>query len=1366
MERKLLQLGEAEAEWSEDAAVVPRAQGSYNQWQGESFPGSWEGQESLESPFVSSEAETDSLTDSVGQNGVNRPDDVRLVQRLINAHLPIPLAPLVEDGKCEPKTIFAIKTYQQRVLGMDPPDGRVDVGGRTFRALKRESAAGSPEFSGFETTELEQTAPPSSGSYESHFPDGEALTPEQERLDENEVRVVLGRTPNALVLHQFLNSYEMRQAALASLLGNAARRTVRVHGVNIPIPAYLRVVARVCREVAEQSESEAGEIGWRGRGHHCKCGHIQESSESTVAESTESESSETERYESAGAELEQKEFQVAFDPFAPPRNVVAALSRSDWGQALSLAIQAGVRDENELTNLIFFAKHRELPHASLDTKNPKHKQLSAEWLQILNNEVWAAIQAASENTALVVSGSEVADIDRFYWGSSGKRLKQLVAKAAKEVDLNPGLLGTIIMAETRSPQSYLTSGRVSSYLVGTDDFYEGRAAIAARVPAYAKVHWDKTQTPSAHLNDATTPREVKSILFDSGPDALLATAVYIKFREVRLHEIAQSMKGDFDKLPVETRFALTRMAMAAGTAGVTPSLKDALDGKDILVRKAIPVKIYQTKRNATVRTAQAMHLSEWIFGIPVMPIAQAPGNAGTAGSSGPQHESENAAFPGVFPETFSETEMETEGVQENESGKFGAGTRKRVPNTQEVPFCWICAIDATRIITTPTHTERTGLAKAGTGLLISPCRVLTAAHVLHSVEKDERGSVTSEQEAEIVQVTPALDNDNRPPYDRYKVKSWVLHPKWDPKKADPKTDYALITLEKCAGDERFANLKGRPLGYWKVEVPPSSVRAGLIGGEIVTAGYPESKNKEMWCFTGKATTGTAQGDSVVLQKKQGEEWVRKSPTFHLTADAERGQSGSPVWAVRDGQRYLVGVLVDAGPKSNEAVTINEGVIQQLQTWMGQDSAAQEVPETVTEGPFEFEAEHRVYLQTEGPPGAQNEMFEGLQEFEDEAPRGLAVFDHMHIVKTFDAKAPGGFTVGTTPVVMKPSAMNPGFIDDHDEVIVNRSEQSLQTCLDAAITSQFSKFLASKTATKADGHDRVRIALVDLTGPKLSQPEFAGWGSTVAMYGASSAKILALYAAFQLRKDLRQMAEDQAIPTGTELAAFAIKTWKEKKLVRGFPDLKFLFGLEKWSTHPEKIDFTEPVRATFNKILHNGAASLFIRGVGFPYIASVAWQSGLRHPMRGGLWLSAAYDNGDTWADNPSMKAAAFVHNVTALSVVTFFTLLAQGRLVDDASSIEIATILREHGCFSCLFPKGITLDATKCGIFKPFMHDCVLARHMGAKYAAAVLTEIEATWRDRMCPTGGETGDYTNLCQAMDGLLVANQRVPKTACAS
>jgi hypothetical protein len=58
----------------------------------------------------------------------------------------------------------------------------------------------------------------------------------------------------------------------------------------------------------------------------------------------------------------------------------------------------------------------------LDLKGPNYKRLSAERSSILDQDIWEAIQAASENTALVVSGKEVvADHDRFSWGPNGTR---------------------------------------------------------------------------------------------------------------------------------------------------------------------------------------------------------------------------------------------------------------------------------------------------------------------------------------------------------------------------------------------------------------------------------------------------------------------------------------------------------------------------------------------------------------------------------------------------------------------------------------------------------------------------------------------------------------------------------------------------------------------------------------------------------------------------------------------------------------------------------------------------------------------------------------------------------------------------------
>ena len=83
---------------------------------------------------------TQGLLGAVGRPGIgrstpNRPDDVRLIQSLLNANLPGPLSPLVVNGRCDARTIEVIEIYQARTLGMKPPDGRVDPGGRTFLTL-------------------------------------------------------------------------------------------------------------------------------------------------------------------------------------------------------------------------------------------------------------------------------------------------------------------------------------------------------------------------------------------------------------------------------------------------------------------------------------------------------------------------------------------------------------------------------------------------------------------------------------------------------------------------------------------------------------------------------------------------------------------------------------------------------------------------------------------------------------------------------------------------------------------------------------------------------------------------------------------------------------------------------------------------------------------------------------------------------------------------------------------------------------------------------------------------------------------------------------------------------------------------------
>ena len=76
---------------------------------------------------------------SVGHGGLNRTDDVRLVQELLNRHIQPLQRPLVVDGIMSPRTIAAIEAFQRHVLDMRRPDGRIQPGDPTMVALMRQA---------------------------------------------------------------------------------------------------------------------------------------------------------------------------------------------------------------------------------------------------------------------------------------------------------------------------------------------------------------------------------------------------------------------------------------------------------------------------------------------------------------------------------------------------------------------------------------------------------------------------------------------------------------------------------------------------------------------------------------------------------------------------------------------------------------------------------------------------------------------------------------------------------------------------------------------------------------------------------------------------------------------------------------------------------------------------------------------------------------------------------------------------------------------------------------------------------------------------------------------------------------------------
>jgi glutamyl endopeptidase len=297
---------------------------------------------------------------------------------------------------------------------------------------------------------------------------------------------------------------------------------------------------------------------------------------------------------------------------------------------------------------------------------------------------------------------------------------------------------------------------------------------------------------------------------------------------------------------------------------------------------------------------------------------------------------------GEAEQEFPQDESEAAALTEKKKGIIGEhDDRMRVRDTLAVPFRWICRIwTQSRIKFGGGHEEKTGLAPLATGVLITPRHVLTAAHVLHDVQ--ERGSVTEEHTAFHVEVAPAA-NEGVTPFGRIEADSWKIASNWKPG-SNSEWDYALITLKEPVGERTLREWKGHRLCYWgssacgantSIDALPSALMRKLIGARVVTAGYPDIGNGEMLCAAGQFSAGSASAH--LTNERLVEDWVRRTGTFFITADASKGQSGSPVWIIDNGKRYMIGVLAAIGDNYNTVLNLRDTVRREVNRWMAEDA---------------------------------------------------------------------------------------------------------------------------------------------------------------------------------------------------------------------------------------------------------------------------------------------------------------------------------------------------------------------------------------------------------------------------------------------
>lgn len=277
-----------------------------------------------------------------------------------------------------------------------------------------------------------------------------------------------------------------------------------------------------------------------------------------------------------------------------------------------------------------------------------------------------------------------------------------------------------------------------------------------------------------------------------------------------------------------------------------------------------------------------------------------------------------------------------------------------------------------------------------------------------------------------------------------------------------------------------------------------------------------------------------------------------------------------------------------------------------------------------------------------------------------------------------------------------------------------ASQTLQTRLDNLMNTTYPKL-----------KNKVKIALVDMSGrTKSTCPSFAGLNENDNFGGASTPKIAPLYALFQLKYELENLLLlTPSILTIVDLEKEMLRKWATLKGLGIKPKISKLYVL-----NGRVLSFKPDIQAILNNFSHtNPGLSKIISLIGYAYIGSLMVKSGLFQPKSGkkrygeGIWLTSSYGKYiGVWGSSPFGGLGGGGQNITAKSVATFFTLLAQNKLV---YSREMKNILGGNG--GCMVSQWVTnVVAAKCGIVNTHLIDALIYDDgSGTTYALSFLTK-------------------------------------------
>ena len=208
-------------------------------------------------------------------------------------------------------------------------------------------------------------------------------------------------------------------------------------------------------------------------------------------------------------------------------------------------------------------------------------------------------------------------------------LRQRVESVAKELDIDPGLLGASLLAEEGPSAWSKTSGTIQSEVLGLDDWFD--PSLANRLKSVINAH----PALSFNFNDVKATGSTWDTSWEKpgggvkprgqldATKAVAAFGVYFKMQEEMLRDVLSKVPAlntlfvhTLEDLSPEERFTVLRLTLNAGVGF----------GKDLFLRLAkggdIPRSGKTTRdpnnatRTAVLHMARAIHLDQAVFGRP------------------------------------------------------------------------------------------------------------------------------------------------------------------------------------------------------------------------------------------------------------------------------------------------------------------------------------------------------------------------------------------------------------------------------------------------------------------------------------------------------------------------------------------------------------------------------------------------------------------------------------------------------------------------------------------------------------------------------------------------------------------------------